>query len=351
MIPVYTQKTLDKLTWLEVQKLHKSLKLKASPNARTRRDLQNNIVAAMPQPVVESEQVATPLTCASCPLATQIEGNRYCCTVSQTASDVKRGHWEATSDCYEAVADTQTETETTKIIAETEAPITPQVEVATITQVPHAYREESLVGAISKESAEEKRMADLAYLAELEMKAQLAIEATVPGSEEEAKAIGHLRKIERNIELYDRPAPRADETETDEIQAEGTIHWHSPSTGTITGKNGALRNFYLRSSGEIMIVINSSFTASESKSPNIRHQQIRSAIESGRTFNPRVFKSSADFEQNTEPCNGGRIRQECDGRWWAWRDNGITGHPFPFESQALQYLARVSANNTQKQAA
>jgi hypothetical protein len=31
-------------------------------------------------------------TCAVCPFARLIEDNRYCCAVSQTASDVKRGH-------------------------------------------------------------------------------------------------------------------------------------------------------------------------------------------------------------------------------------------------------------------
>ena len=43
-------------------------------------------------------------TCAQCPFARLIEDNRYCCQVSQTASDVKRGHWEATVSCFEALA-------------------------------------------------------------------------------------------------------------------------------------------------------------------------------------------------------------------------------------------------------
>ena len=43
-------------------------------------------------------------TCSQCPFARHIDGNRYCCQVSQTASDVKRGHWEATVSCFEALA-------------------------------------------------------------------------------------------------------------------------------------------------------------------------------------------------------------------------------------------------------
>ncbi|MEG4521046.1 MULTISPECIES: hypothetical protein [unclassified Microcoleus] len=58
-------------------------------------------------------------TCAECPFARHIDGNRYCCQVSQTASDVKRGHWEATISCYEALAAAEAE----KLAAETEAPI------------------------------------------------------------------------------------------------------------------------------------------------------------------------------------------------------------------------------------
>jgi hypothetical protein len=48
-------------------------------------------------------------TCAQCPFARQIEDNRYCCQVSQTASDVKRGHWEATVSCFEALAKAEAE--------------------------------------------------------------------------------------------------------------------------------------------------------------------------------------------------------------------------------------------------
>ena len=58
------------------------------------------------------------LTCSVCPFARLIEDNRYCCQVSETASDVKRGHWEATISCYEALV---------KAEAELEAPIAPAV--------------------------------------------------------------------------------------------------------------------------------------------------------------------------------------------------------------------------------
>jgi len=66
-------------------------------------------------------------TCAQCPFARQIEDNRYCCQVSQTASDVRRGHWEATVSCFEALAQAKAEAEAATAlaatVAEVEAPI------------------------------------------------------------------------------------------------------------------------------------------------------------------------------------------------------------------------------------
>ncbi|MEG4589110.1 hypothetical protein QUA54_28420 [Microcoleus sp. MOSTC5] len=59
-------------------------------------------------------------TCAQCPFARLIEDNRYCCQVSQTASDVKRGHWEATVSCFEALAKAEAE-KTPEPVAEVEA--------------------------------------------------------------------------------------------------------------------------------------------------------------------------------------------------------------------------------------
>lgn len=124
---VHTQKSLDKLTWNEIQKLHTTLGLKATAEARTRHDYQRRIVAAQPQPVVEPpEHVATPLTCATCPLARRLDNddNRYCCGLTDA---VTRGHWEANSDCYEAIA--ELETEMTEQLAEAEIP-TPKIPVA-----------------------------------------------------------------------------------------------------------------------------------------------------------------------------------------------------------------------------
>jgi len=61
-------------------------------------------------------------TCAQCPFARHIDGNRYCCQVSQTASDVKRGHWEATVSCFEALAQAEAE-QTPEPVAEVEMAI------------------------------------------------------------------------------------------------------------------------------------------------------------------------------------------------------------------------------------
>jgi hypothetical protein len=75
-------------------------------------------------------------TCAQCPFARLIEDNRYCCAVSQTASDVKRGHWEATVSCYEALAKAEAE----KVAEVEEAPIaqtaTPAAPAPAVTRAP-----------------------------------------------------------------------------------------------------------------------------------------------------------------------------------------------------------------------
>jgi hypothetical protein len=390
MIPVYTQKNLDKLTWPEIQRLHKSLGLKTAPNARTRRDLQNNIVAAMPQPVAEPEQVATALTCHICPLARHIDGNRYCCKLTDT---VIRGHWEASSDCYQAVANAQPKAGAPiapQEIITTQAKILPAVP-DTIAQTPHANVEEGIIVAMTKRTPFQEKMDSLDYLYELEMKAQLAIERTVIGSEEEAIAYAHLRQVERDIEFCNRPQPtpelspaiqqlqnQMDELKQDiaqkstlslfkiepfhqsilptepeqlseevEVEPEGTIHWETPLNGVIVGKKGAKRNFYLRND-EIFIMLSSDFTASETKHPNIRHAQIRAAIEAGRKFDPRIYMRYS-FAQ-TENYNGiGRIHQECDGRWWAWSScNQIsTGHAFFSREIAINYLEKVAKQNLQ----
>ena len=66
-------------------------------------------------------------TCAQCPFARLIEDNRYCCQVSQTASDVKRGHWEATISCYEALVKAEAEKVAEPAAEVVEAPIAPAV--------------------------------------------------------------------------------------------------------------------------------------------------------------------------------------------------------------------------------
>jgi hypothetical protein len=599
MLPLHTQKSLDQLTWNEVQKIHSSLGLKATAATRTRRDYQNRIVAAMPQPIAEPEAVATPLTCETCPLARHIDGNRYCCGMTDA---VVRGNWEAKSDCYQELANLETEMTELIATAETPAPkiaskgeVQPETLIApvesalkeavqpvsaamplsgvaaetknpyryrwnkgwhsftcwcdkcnpsnppsvtvpekppqgdngrnrvepttivsqqtvdypqsawpqpawyikmmseirdyqktlpdapkpsklytklcqemevgdylktdyavtrrktqivaakevlpdgkihfilncgishqevfseevwlklptddappsrgdngrgrvtlslsvptvTIASIPHATKpkaDDNFMTAFTKESEGDRKFNDLAYLSQLEMEAQLAIERTVIGSEEEAIAYAHLRQIEADIKYYGQPKPEPQsspviqqlETQMKELKSdvfklfkiepfdqsilptcdeereqpviqsepepEGTIHWTMPlSRGVIVGKKGATRQFYIRNN-EIFIVISGEFTASETKNPNIRHRQIREAINLGRTFSPRIFKLSPNFEHDTQVCNGGRIRQECDGRWWAWVNGGVTGHSFFDKNLATQYLDRIAAS-------
>lgn len=144
-----------------------------------------------------------------------------------------------------------------------------------------------------------------------------------------------------------------DEPEQSTIQSEpepeGTIHWTMPLLrGVIVGKKGATRQFYIRND-EIFIVLSGDFTAGETKHPNIRHRQIRDALNAGRAFNPRVFKDSPSFAR-TENYNGiGLIHQECDGRWWAWSNcNQVdTGHAFSSREIAINYLEKVAKQNLQ----
>ena len=420
MLPLHTQKSLDQLPWNEVQKLHSSLGLKATKTTATRRHYQNRIVATQPQPIAEPEQKATALTCATCPLARHIDGDRYCCGLTDT---VTRGHWEAKADdCYDAVA-AQSEVEATETVAEVELPIVALQEIATESPIAQetaatvtddappnrgdsgrrieaatiasSLIDNNFMTAFTQESLKERYWNDLAYLEQLEMNAQIAIEKTCIGSEEEKIALLHLKKIERDIAFYNRPQPKlqvspviaqfqnqmeelkadtlklfnitpfdpsilsTDEPEQlliDKIEPEGTIHWHGPLQGTIVGKK-SLRNFYIKSRNclvdlnlsdpatyEIMLVLSPNFTAAEFRRPNVRHQQIRSAIIAGRSFNPRDFKSSEEFLTKTEDYRSrGRIMQHAgDGRWWAWLNDGITGQPFSREDLAQRYLNHVA---------
>jgi len=62
----------------------------------------------------------------ACPFARHIDGNRYCCQVSQTASDVKRGHCPATISCYEALAKAEAEKVAESVATEVEMAIVPK---------------------------------------------------------------------------------------------------------------------------------------------------------------------------------------------------------------------------------
>ena len=417
MLPLHTQKTLDQLTWREVQLLHSSLGLKATKATATRRDYQRRIVESQPQPIAEPEQKATALTCATCPLARHIDGDRYECGLTDT---VTRGYWEARiNDCYDAVA-AKTEIKAAEIVVEIEAPIvfqeiatespiaqetaatttddTPpnrgdsgrRIETVTIVQTPFTKAEYGIMTALVQETPSERKFNDLAHLEQLEMNAQIALERTYIGSEEEKIALLHLKKIERDIAFYNLPQPEPQVSSViaqlqnqmaklkDEVQKqftiddsiltvvkpklapvslepEGTIHWHGPLQGTIVGKK-SLRNFYIKSRNclvdlnlsdpatyEIMLVLGADFTAAEFSRPNIRHQQIRSAIIAGRSFNPRDFKDSEEFLTKTEDyCDRGRVMEHADGRWWAWSNNGVTGQPFSHENLAQKYLNHVA---------
>jgi hypothetical protein len=77
-----------------------------------------NVTQTAPTTTINASAPAS-FTCSQCPFARLIEDNRYCCTVSQTASDVKRGHWEATVSCFEALAAAEAE----KVAEVVEAPI------------------------------------------------------------------------------------------------------------------------------------------------------------------------------------------------------------------------------------
>lgn len=85
-----------------------------------------NVTQTAPTTTIDASAPAS-FTCSQCPFARLIEDNRYCCQVSQTASDVKRGHWEATISCYEALAKAEAE----KVAEVAEAPIAQTVAPAT----------------------------------------------------------------------------------------------------------------------------------------------------------------------------------------------------------------------------
>jgi hypothetical protein len=89
--------------------------------------------------------------------------------------------------------------------------------------------------------------------------------------------------------------------------------------------------------------MSASFVASESRKPNIRHEQIRAAINIGAKFTPGNLRNFYEFEMQTEDYKGiGRLSQSLDGYWWAWLRAGITGHRFSGRQDACKYLERVS---------
>lgn len=375
MIPVYTQKKLDKLTWNQVQKLHKSLGLKAT-GARTRRHLQHNILAAMPQRSLP-EAIATPLTCANCPLARNIEDSRYSCT-ADVVGYATRGHWEARTECYQVVADAQPKTATaeTLIAPESIIPelITPE-EIAVVktkislaermtglTRHPFRYEWDVMNGSHCFTSA----MYGLCECSRCEVERELPLSEQRRGSHQIAIERSHRKKktqiTETKVQQFtiDRSILTLEpESLSSSVDPEGTIHWETLFNGTIVGKRGVLRRFWLRTvcdgffadknsrhdpnQYEIQVVISDTFVESESRRPNnVRIVQIREAINLGRLFDAKAFKSSPNFERDTEACNGGRIRQECDGRWWAWAEQGITGHTHSCREDACKYLERIA---------
>lgn len=51
--------------------------------------------------MISTPTKSKPTTCATCPLATHIDRDRYQCTATHNHHNpVTRGHWQATGDCY-----------------------------------------------------------------------------------------------------------------------------------------------------------------------------------------------------------------------------------------------------------
>jgi hypothetical protein len=210
---------LKALPWNEVQKMHRTLNLRQGPDGGKRADYERRILTYFTRRDELLNKESTGVTCATCQFAKHLDGNRYCCGLTDA---VTRGHWEATTDCLEAIGETEAET----AVAEAEAPIastknSPGVEVEPVAKaieiqaqepkpivkipipiaVSHAKASEGFMAAMVKESERDREFHDILYLSQCEMEAQLAIEATEVGSKEEAIAYRCLRAIERSIEL------------------------------------------------------------------------------------------------------------------------------------------------------
>ncbi|TAG98750.1 MAG: hypothetical protein EAZ18_00295 [Oscillatoriales cyanobacterium] len=120
---------LKALPWNEIQKMHRTLKLRQGPDGGKRADYERRILTYFTRRDELLNQEPTGVTCATCQFAKHLDGDRYCCGLTDA---VTRGHWEAKTDCLEAIAEVGTETETETVIApvvtkaETEAPIVPE---------------------------------------------------------------------------------------------------------------------------------------------------------------------------------------------------------------------------------
>ncbi len=351
MLPLHTQKSLDALTWKEIQKLHSSLGLKATAATRTRRDYQRRIVAAMPQPVVEPEHTVTPLTCAACPLARLIDGNRYCCGLT---NNVTRGHWEAQTDCYDAVAQTQAETETTETVAEPEVLIalieaTPQ-EIAAQPQPAKTEITATTATATTTDDAPPNRGDN----GRNRVKA-IALIAPAPKSHFSSEPTPARVKVKQPpIWLYVPPS-----------QVFETIVWQTPFKGEVLGKRG-YRPFFIKNDC-IYVVLESrtnTFCASEFASPNYHHKVIRLRSPAGKTFDAASFKQLANARGCPSPkyqtywwkdvdgrlCNLGELYQNCDGWWWAWASQGDReGCKFQTQIQAQKYLETAAGKPVTRQ--
>lgn len=82
------------------------------------------------------------LTCSICPFARHLDGNRYVCTVSETAADVVRGHWESKASCHEAIAQAEAEKAAQAPIAQTAAPAVPAPAIIPAAPTPAAVGED-----------------------------------------------------------------------------------------------------------------------------------------------------------------------------------------------------------------
>jgi hypothetical protein len=92
---------LKALPWNEVQKIHRTLKLRQGPDGGKRADYERRILTYFTRRDQLLNQEPTGVTCATCQFAKLLDGDRYCCGLTDA---VTRGHWEATVYCEEQLA-------------------------------------------------------------------------------------------------------------------------------------------------------------------------------------------------------------------------------------------------------